>query len=104
MSQNSSLEAAAQEEAVTQVSYQNANAAAQSAAIVQVVLNEANNAAAIAALISLQRVLQTIVGLTRTQCAGMAADGYEDFIDFEKYNGTALKNVSPLQERATSIE
>ena len=47
------------------------------------VANEANNAAAIASLIEIQRFLHTIVGLTRTKFVAVAADKYEDFMDFE---------------------
>mmetsp|Transcript_15996 Transcript_15996/g.23840 ORF Transcript_15996/g.23840 Transcript_15996/m.23840 type:complete len:787 (+) Transcript_15996:5053-7413(+) len=42
-----------------------------------------NAAAAIMALSPLQRVLHTIVGLAQPACVAVAADGYEEFMDFE---------------------
>ena len=35
-------------------------------------------------LIPIQRVLHATVGLNRTQCVAVAADGYEDFMEFQK--------------------
>ena len=55
----------------------------QEAEIVQGVVNAENNTSGIAAFIPLQRVLHTIFGLTWAQCVAVAADGYEDFMDFE---------------------
>ena len=71
--------------AISQGSSQNLNVAeaAQVEEIVQGSVNAENNAAAIATLIPLQRLLHTIVGLTRKKCASMEADGYEDFMEFE---------------------
>ena len=80
-----------QAEETTQGAAHDTNKAAQAAAIVQGLVNAKNNSAAIVALIPLHRVLHTIVGLTRTQCAAMAADGYEDFMDFENMQWDSIE-------------
>ena len=83
MAQNSAAAAADQASEIAQGSSNNAYEAAQAEAIVKGVINAANNAAAIAALIPLQRSLRTNTGPTRTQCAAVATDGYEYFMEFE---------------------
>ena len=76
----------------------NENAAAKSESIVQGVVNEENNASDIKAQIPLQRVLHTIVGLTRTQCVTAAADGYEDFTDFDNLQWDSIKKKTAARK------
>ena len=93
MKQNAAVSASAQTLAISQGGAKNANTSAQAAATVQGLVNAENNAAAILASIPLQIVFHTIVGLTRTQCAAVAADGYEDFMEFENMQWDSIEKL-----------
>ena len=82
MAQNKNSPEASHAAVITQgeAHHENAAAAAQEIEIVQGVVNAQNNAAAIAALIPIQRVLHSIVVITRMQFVAVVADGYEDFV------------------------
>ena len=62
---------------------ENTASAAQVASISQGSENAENNAADISALIPIQRVLHSIVVITRMQFVAVVADGYEDFVEFD---------------------
>ena len=85
MAQNTNSSEASHAAVITQgeAHHENAAAEAQKIEIVQGVVNAQNNAAAIAALIPIQRVLHSIVVITRIQFAAVVADGYEDFVEFD---------------------
>ena len=93
MAQNANRLASSQAEEITQGAAQNANVAAvdQAEEIIQRLENAANNAAAVVALSPIQRVLHTIVVLTRTQCVAVVSDGYKDFMDFENIQWDSIE-------------
>ena len=93
MKQNENTPAAYQVTIITQGAAHNTNEAAadQSSAIVQEVVNAKNNSAAIVALIPLQIFLHIVVVLTHTQCVSVAADGYEDFMEFENMQWDSIE-------------
>ena len=98
--QNAITAVESQAEETTQGAAHDINKAAQAASIVQVLVKAKNNSAAIVALSPLRRVLHTIFGLTRTQCATVAADGYEDFTDFENMQWDSIEKwISAARNR-----